>query len=87
MCGIFGVHSFSRKIELGGNVAYGFEDRRVKYGGKIRYNISNKKRSLLSIYYKNDIEQVGQSMNASEIGASFSTVFNTAPYDKSVTKL
>ena len=37
---------------------------------------------MLSIYYKNDIEQVGQSINASEIGSSFSTVFNTAPYDK-----
>ena len=75
-------NNFSRKIELGGNIAYGFEDKRFKYGGKIRYNISNKKRSLLSIYYKNDIEQVGQSINASEIGSSFSTVFNTAPYDK-----
>src|SRR5690606_18456349 len=44
-------NNFSRKIELGGTVAYGFGDERFKYGAKIRLHLAKKKRALLTTYY------------------------------------
>lgn len=35
-------NEFSKRLELGGRVAYGFEDEKLKYAGKIRYNITPK---------------------------------------------
>lgn len=75
-------NDFSRRIELGGNVAYGFGDRKFKGGGKIRYNITPKKRGMLSLYYNADIEQVGISPTASSVGSTFNTLLRIAPLDK-----
>jgi hypothetical protein len=75
-------NNFSRKIEFGGRIAYGFGDERFKYLGTIRANLSEKKRSLLSLYYNYDIEQLGQSSTATTVGSTFGTVFRTGPLDK-----
>lgn len=75
-------NNFSRRIELGGTVAYGFGDERFKYGGTIRYNVTPKKRGMLAAYYNYDIEQIGQSPNAAAIGSTFGTVLRTGPLDK-----
>lgn len=75
-------NQFSRRIELGGRLAYGFGDERFKYGGSIRYNITPKKRGMLTAYYSYDIEQIGQSPDAAAIGSTFGTLLRTGPLDK-----
>lgn len=75
-------NKFSKRLELGGKVAYGFGDERFKYMGKIRYNITPKKRGMMTGFYSYDIEQIGQSASALSMGNTFTTVLNTAPFDK-----
>ncbi len=75
-------NNFSRKIELGGRLAYGFGDERFKYLMTVRANLSEKKRTLLSLCYNYDIEQLGQSATATTVGSTFGTVFRTGPLDK-----
>ncbi len=75
-------NKFSRKIELGGRIAYGFTDERIKYGLTFRANLSQKKRALLSAYYNYDIEQIGQSSTAASVGSTFGTLLRTGPLDK-----
>lgn len=75
-------NDFSHRLELGGRVAYGFGDETFKYAAKIRYNITPKKRGMLTGIYSYDIEQIGQSPTAASMGSTFATVFNTAPFDK-----
>jgi Family of unknown function (DUF5686)/CarboxypepD_reg-like domain len=75
-------NNFSKKIEFGGRLAYGFGDERFKYLLTLRANLSESKRTLLSMYYNNDIEQLGQSATATTVGSTFGTVFRTGPLDK-----
>lgn len=75
-------NKFSKRIEFGGRLAYGFGDQRFKYGGSIRYNITPKKRGMLSAYYSYDIEQIGQSPDAAAIGSTFGTLLRTGPLDR-----
>ncbi len=75
-------NNFSRRLELGGRIAYGFGDQRFKYGASIRYNITPKKRGMLTTYYSYDIEQIGQSPDAAAIGSTFGTLLRTGPLDK-----
>ncbi len=75
-------NDFSKRIELGGALGYGFYDQRWKYSALLRYNLSTKKRALLVAYYNFNIEQIGQSPNVVALGSTFATVFSTAPFDK-----
>lgn len=75
-------NAFSRRLELSCKLAYGYKDKAFKYGGKVRYNITPKKRGMFAIYYQNDIEQLGQAPTAAEVGAAFGTLLRTGPLDK-----
>lgn len=75
-------NAFSRRLEFGGRIAYGFGDERFKYGINSRYNITPKKRGMLTTYYSYDIEQIGQSPTSSTVGSTFGTIFRTGPLDK-----
>ena len=75
-------NNFSKRLELGGRIAYGFGDQRIKYGLTTRFNITPKKRGMMVGYYSYDIEQIGQSPTAVSMGSSFATVLSTAPFDK-----
>jgi len=75
-------NQFSRRLEFGGKVYYGFGDRAFKYGGSIRYNVTPKKRGMLSMFYNYDIEQIGASPKSSQVGSTFGTLFRTGPLDK-----
>jgi hypothetical protein len=74
--------TLSKRFELGGTIAYGFGDKRFKHGESIRYNITPKKRGMLTAYYNYDIEQIGQAPSATAVGATFATLFRTGPMDK-----
>jgi hypothetical protein len=75
-------NKFSKRLELGGRVAYGFMDEKFKYGASIRFNISPKKRGMLTAYYNYDLEQIGTSSTAASVGSTFGTLFRTGPMDK-----
>lgn len=75
-------NKFSRRLEFGGKLYYGFGDQRFKYGGSIRYNITPKKRGMLTTYYNYDIEQIGLSPTAASVGSTFSALLRTGPLDK-----
>jgi hypothetical protein len=75
-------NNFSRKIEFGGRLAYGFFDERFKYLLTFRANLSQKKRTMLKCYYNYDIEQLGQSASAATVGSTFGTAFQTGVLDK-----
>jgi hypothetical protein len=75
-------NEFSKRLELGGRLAYGFGDEKFKYSVRFRYNITPKKRGMLTGFYSYDIEQIGQSSTAASMGTSFATFFSTAPFDK-----
>lgn len=75
-------NNFSRRLELGTRFAFGLADLKLKYGASIRYNITPKKRGMLTLYYNYDIEQIGQSPSASTVGSTFGTLFRTGPLDK-----
>lgn len=75
-------NNFSRRLELGGRIAYGFRDEKFKYGASVRFNISPKKRGMLNAYYNYDIEQIGTSSTAASVGSTFGTLFRTGPMDK-----
>lgn len=75
-------NNFSKRIEFGGKIAYGFKDEKFKYGASIRYNITPKKRGILISYYSYDIQQIGLSPTAASMGSTFGTLFTTGPLDK-----
>lgn len=75
-------NAFSRRVELGGRVAYGFGDEVFKYGASVRYNVTPKKRGMMTAYYSYDLEQIGQSPTAAAVGSTFGTLFRTGPLDK-----
>lgn len=75
-------NAFSKRLELGGKLGYGIGDNRFKYSSLIRYNITPKKRGMLCVYYTYDLEQIGQSPTSAQLGNTFATVLNTAPFDK-----
>lgn len=75
-------NAFSRRIEFGGRLYYGFGDERFKYGLTTRINITPKKRGLLILYGNRDIEQIGISPTAAAVGSTFSSLLRTGPLDK-----
>lgn len=72
-------NNFSKIIEIGGRIGYGFYDRKIKGGGLVRINLSQRKRALLSIYANSDIEQYGSGTSA---GNTFGNIAKSAPLDK-----
>ena len=57
-------NAFSTRLMISGFAAYGDKDNRFKYGLGSLYMINKSPREAVSIDYKSDIEQLGQSPNA-----------------------
>jgi hypothetical protein len=75
-------NDFSRRIELSGKLAYGYLDQTFKYGGKIRYNVTPKKRGMLSVFYDYDLTQLGLGENAADADAALGAFFRTQPLNQ-----
>ncbi len=75
-------NNFSKRLEIGGRIAYGTLDERFKYGASVRYNVTPKKRGMITAFYSYDIEQIGQSPTATSVGSTFGTLFRTGPLNK-----
>jgi hypothetical protein len=80
--GIRTSNNFSRTIELGGTLYYGFLDEKFKYSLKTRLNLSKKKRAQLILYGSSDIEQLGNSPTATSVGSVLGNLLRTGPLDK-----
>lgn len=61
------------RFRLLGHIAYGFKDKKIKYGAEAKYLLSYKPRIATSIAYQDDIEQLGSSLlNTTQLlGKSF----------------
>jgi len=57
-------NKFSTKYMLEAYTAYGTKDEKFKYGGSFLYLFNPNPRRCAAIEYKNDMEQLGQSINA-----------------------
>ncbi|WP_420552354.1 DUF5686 family protein [Tenacibaculum aiptasiae] len=73
-----GFRTFKTKddrFRLNGHVAYGFKDKKFKYGAEARYLLSYKPRIAGGIAYQDDIEQLGSVLfNTTQLlGNSFGT--------------
>ncbi|MEM1319177.1 MAG: DUF5686 family protein [Bacteroidota bacterium] len=64
--GVWTSNQFSKRIRFGGYAAYGFRDKRVKYGGDVQLNLSKNPRIVLGAAYKNDV--AFNTGNSEEIG-------------------
>ncbi len=50
---------FSRKIRLAGHLAYGWKDRKFKYGASFRYRLSHEHQAYISVLYDKDLTPGG----------------------------
>ncbi len=57
-------NKFSTKIMPGGHIAYGFKDKRIKYGLFTTYMFNTNPRRTTTVSYYHDIRQLGKSENA-----------------------
>ncbi|ANW95006.1 hypothetical protein AXE80_01280 [Wenyingzhuangia fucanilytica] len=68
----FGINDMWR---IQGYTAYGFKDRRVKYGLSYKYMFDKQKRLIFGIGHRDDVEQTGAGLTTSNdvLGRSFAT--------------
>lgn len=72
-------NDFSRRLQFWGRVAYGYKDKKVKYGGGIRFNITPKKRGMLDLFYDYDVVQLGLREDDEDLSGSIGSLFLTKP--------
>lgn len=74
--------AFSSDLILGGFVAYGTLDQKVKYGGDATYFLSKKPRQYISFSYKNDVELIGASQNTFKQDNILASLLRRIPFTK-----
>lgn len=74
-------NEFSKKLMLSGHIAYGTFDEKFKYGLGTMYMFSKMPRRSAGLYYKYDIEQLGQSVNAFTEDNILATLLSRSPND------
>lgn len=75
-------NEFSKKLMLEAYTAFGTSDLRFKYGGKVNYMFNKNPRRGIIFGYKNDMEQLGQSVNAFREDNILASAFRRGPNDK-----
>ncbi|MBN2683546.1 MAG: carboxypeptidase-like regulatory domain-containing protein [Bacteroidales bacterium] len=75
-------NKFSTKIMPEFYLAYGTKDEQFKYGANVLYMVKKDPRRAASIAYKNDMEQLGQSVNAFREDNIMSSMLRRTPNDK-----
>jgi hypothetical protein len=71
--------AFNRRLEFEGYLAYGLTDQQFKYKFGGRGFVSKQNRQILGLYYKRDIEQLGQSTTAFRQDNILSSAFRSSP--------
>jgi len=76
-------NAFSTNLMLEGYGAYGFLDERFKYGGGFMYFLGKTpRRHFIKGFYKDDVEQLGESPNALRQDNILSSAFRRRPFYK-----
>ena len=75
-------NAFSKKVEFEAYSAYGTTDERFKFGVMTRGFITKVPRTLYRAAYKNDLEQLGQSVNAFRSDNILGSAFRRGPNTK-----
>ncbi|MCK5856516.1 MAG: carboxypeptidase-like regulatory domain-containing protein [Bacteroidales bacterium] len=75
-------NTLSDRYRVYGHLAYGTLDDRYKYGLGFKYIQNKNPRRAVDIYYKNDVEQLGASVNAMSTDNILSSLLRVAPNDK-----
>lgn len=75
-------NAFSTKLMLHGYVAYGLNDKQIKYGTGFMYMLGKNPRRVLGFSTKYDLEQLGQSQNAFREDFLLAALFRKNPADK-----
>jgi hypothetical protein len=73
---------FSTRVLMDGYLAYGTLDEKFKYGGGIKYKISDKPRQFVGVNYKKDVQQLGQSDNAFQDDNILGSLFRRTPQSR-----
>ena len=73
---------WSRRFEMEGYLAYGTLDQEFKYGVGGRGFITKEPRLIAGLYYKQDLEQLGQSTDAFRQDNILSSAFRRTPNNK-----
>ena len=73
---------FSKRIEYEGYLAYGTQDREFKYGIGGKAFLSKETRLIGGLYYRHDLEQLGQSASAFREDNILSSAFRRTPNNK-----
>ncbi len=75
-------NKFSTTIMPEAYLAYGTLDQKFKYGGGLLYMFNNNPRRDLGVYYKNDVEQLGESRYAFYNDNILASFFRKSPFNK-----
>lgn len=74
--------NFSTRTEFNGYLAYGTKDGKFKFGLGGKTFVSKTSRQILEVTYKQDLEQLGESVNAFRGDNILSSVFRRTPNTK-----
>lgn len=74
--------NFSNRTEFNGYLAYGTRDGKFKFGVGGKTFVSKTSRQILEVTYKQDLEQLGESVNAFRGDNILSSVFRRTPNTK-----
>lgn len=74
-------NQLSRRLKLEGYVGYGLSDRTVKYGGAVRWKVSNAPRQMLRLGYQNRTEMLGR-MTETGTARAFNILLPITPQNK-----
>ena len=72
------LYTFSEKVRLGGYVAYGFKDQKVKWQGQAEVMLGRERTRKLTLTYKRDFEQLGSGNGVFSVPNMFSSVLSPA---------
>ena len=75
-------NDFSKRVMYSGHLAYGFRDRKFKYGLGVIYMLGKNPRETLEFNVKDDVEQLGKSQNAFMEDNILSTLLQRNPVYK-----
>lgn len=75
-------NKFSKKVMPEGHLAYGTKDQKFKYGLGMLYMVGKNPRRSIGLYYKYDMEQLGQDPNAFSEDNFFASFFRRSPANK-----
>ncbi|MFA5417282.1 MAG: DUF5686 family protein [Bacteroidales bacterium] len=75
-------NAFSTKVMVGGYLAYGTLDNKLKYGGNVLYMLNKNPRRALSGSFRYDMEQLGASQNAFREDFFLAFLFRREPANK-----